>query len=98
MFGDDEEIRSDKDLAADYRAGMESQDRLIANMRAELDSKDGEIVRLRNAVGALMSEMPPTVHWRKCHDCGTIQLHAENISPYVNCRKCGSRDTRKVSQ
>ena len=98
MFGDDEEIRSDKDLAEDYRHGMERQDRLIATMQAELDAKDVLIARLRQTVGALNSDMPPTVHWRKCHDCGTIQLHADNITPYVLCRKCGSQDTRRINQ
>ena len=38
MFGNDEDIRSDKDLADDYRAGMERQDRLITTMQAELDA------------------------------------------------------------
>ena len=40
MFGDDEEIRSYKDLADDYRRGMERQDKLIATMQVELDAKD----------------------------------------------------------
>jgi len=97
MFGDDEDIRSERDLADDYRQGIEAQDRLIAVMKAELDVKDAEIVKLRKTVNVLTVDLPPTVHWRKCHDCGTIQLHADNIAPYVNCRKCRSQDTRKVT-
>ena len=77
---------------------MKSQAQQLAEkMEAELDAKDEEIVKLRKTVDGLMADMPPTVHWRKCHDCGTIQLHADNIAPYVDCRKCGSRDTRKVT-
>jgi hypothetical protein len=34
MFGDDEDIRSDRDLADDFRRGIEAQDRLIAMMKA----------------------------------------------------------------
>lgn len=33
---------------------------------------------------------------RKCHDCGNIAQHEDNIVPYVNCKKCGSQDTRLV--
>lgn len=35
MFGDDEDIRSDRDLADDYRRGMEAQDRQITELVAE---------------------------------------------------------------
>lgn len=35
MFGDDEGIRSYKDLAEDYRRGMEAQDRMIADYRRD---------------------------------------------------------------
>ena len=53
MFGDDEDIRSDKDLADDYRAGMERQERMIELMRAELDEKQDERERLRDAIEIL---------------------------------------------
>jgi len=96
MFGDDEEIRSDKDLAADYRSGMERQDRLIAMMQADLDAKQAEIVNLRKTVDGLMSDMP-TVHKRKCRDCGSVSWHADNITPYVLCPKCKSQDTGRVT-
>ena len=48
MRENDESIRSDKDLAEDYRRGMERQDRLIATMQAELAQKNAEIFRLRS--------------------------------------------------
>ena len=57
MFGDDEEIRSAKDLAADYRQGMERQDRLIATMQAELDAKTAEIIRLRELYAEIVGEL-----------------------------------------
>ena len=104
MFGDDEDIRSDRDLAYDYRQEVARQERLIEVMQIDMDTKHAEIVRLRvqveqlqKTVEGLSVDLPPTVHWRKCHDCGTIQLHADNRTSYVLCRKCGSQDTRKVS-
>ena len=50
MFGDDEDIRSDRDQADDYKAGMERQDRLITVMQLDLDRKHAEIVRLREFI------------------------------------------------
>jgi len=50
MFGDDEDIRSVKDLVADYRDGMERKDRLIATMQTALDVKDEKLFRLREYV------------------------------------------------
>jgi hypothetical protein len=38
----------------------------------------------------------PSVHIRKCRDCGNVAYHADNITPHVLCKKCGSQDTRKV--
>ena len=53
MFGDDEEIRSDKDLADDYRAGMERQDRLIADYQ-----RDNEALRQeRNGLLSLVQNI-----------------------------------------
>jgi hypothetical protein len=43
---DDELIRSDRDLADDYKAGMEVLDKVIATMQAELDAKDAKIAQL----------------------------------------------------
>jgi len=34
---------------------------------------------------------------RKCHDCGNVAEHADNIAPEVCCEKCGSQDTRLVN-
>ena len=33
-------------------------------------------------------------HIRKCHDCGNVAEHEDNITPWVLCKKCGSQDTR----
>lgn len=38
----------------------------------------------------------PSVHLRKCHDCSNVAYHADNVTPHVLCKKCGSQDTRKV--
>jgi len=37
-----------------------------------------------------------TIHKRKCHLCGNVADHEDNILPAVLCKKCGSQDTRKV--
>jgi hypothetical protein len=140
MFGDDEEIRSDKDLAEDYRRGMESQDRMIADYQRDNEALRAERDKLRDAIrragfevcqtsgewmihdvseygkaeeakslevanenvtltverNKMLCDMP-TAHKRKCRDCGNVAWHADNVTPYVICRKCGSQDTRKVS-
>jgi ribosomal protein S27AE len=89
MFGDDEAIRSDKDLAEDYRQGMERQDRLIA----EYQRDNTALLVERNKI---LSDMP-TAHKRTCHRCGNVAWHADKVTPYVLCRKCGSQDTRKIN-
>lgn len=35
---------------------------------------------------------------RKCHDCGNVADHLDNIAPEVCCRNCGSQDTRLVKK
>lgn len=37
-----------------------------------------------------------TPHHRKCHDCGNVAEHADNVVPAVLCKLCGSQDTRVV--
>lgn len=51
--GDDEYIRSDKDLAEDYRAGMERQDQMIADYQ-----RDNEVLRMeRNGLLAMIQNI-----------------------------------------
>lgn len=33
-------------------------------------------------------------HYRRCWECGAINLHADNYGPEVACKKCRSMDTR----
>jgi DNA-directed RNA polymerase subunit RPC12/RpoP len=35
-------------------------------------------------------------HERKCRDCGNVAVHEDNVTPWVNCRACGSQDTRLI--
>lgn len=35
-------------------------------------------------------------HARKCWDCGNVAEHADSVTPWVLCSKCGSQDTRRV--
>lgn len=32
--------------------------------------------------------------YRRCWDCGAINLHSDNITPEVCCKRCQSQDTR----
>lgn len=36
----------------------------------------------------------PNMCWRKCHDCDNTALHVDSVTPWVNCRHCGSQDVR----
>jgi len=38
------------------------------------------------------------VHKRKCWSCGQLAWHVDCVSPYVECRACGSADTRRVKR
>jgi hypothetical protein len=55
LLGSDEDIRSDRDLAEDYRRGMEWQDNLIAVMQVTMDAQHAELVRLREYIGTLVT-------------------------------------------
>lgn len=35
-------------------------------------------------------------HQRKCHACDNVAEHEDSVTPWVNCKKCGSQDTRLV--
>lgn len=35
-------------------------------------------------------------HFRRCFDCGAINEHEDNVVPHVNCKRCGSQDTRQM--
>jgi len=37
-------------------------------------------------------------HERKCWDCGSVAEHADNVTPEVLCKKCGSQDTRPTKR
>ena len=64
MFGDDEDIRSYKDLAEDYRRGMEAQDSMIADYRRDNETLLAERNRLRDAIEALRAYAEQThSHW-----------------------------------
>lgn len=35
-------------------------------------------------------------HKRKCWDCGKVDEYESDVIPGVLCKKCGSRDTRRI--
>ena len=39
---------------------------------------------------------PNASHERRCHDCGNVAIHADMVTPWVLCSKCGSQDTRRT--
>jgi hypothetical protein len=98
----DEAIRSYRDQADDYRAGMERQDRLIASMRADLDAKDAEIVRLRElhaeVVGELYGQGFYVVGWHLNGDHEPLDSWFEE-NGWCDADKWQptSQDTRKVT-
>ena len=53
----------------------------------EADRQDAEIKLLREVVQAKL-------HQRRCWGCGHVGWHADAITPYCLCEKCGSQDTR----
>jgi hypothetical protein len=40
----------------------------------------------------------PNLHWRDCRNCYSCELHIDSITPWVNCRRCGSQDTRPAKK
>jgi len=40
----------------------------------------------------------PECCWRKCWNCGKVQIHISPVYPYVLCRSCGSQDTRLMKK
>ena len=62
MFGDDEDIRSDRDLADDYRREIDRLDRLVSVMEDDLDRKHAEIVRLRECMEAARAVLKVVNH------------------------------------
>ncbi len=47
---------------------------------------------LKEQVNREMNAMKPG--YRRCHSCGSVAYHLDNVYPFVNCRECGSQDTR----
>jgi hypothetical protein len=39
---------------------------------------------------------PEEAHQRKCQACGTVSVHEASYTPWVNCKACGSQDTRLI--
>lgn len=37
-------------------------------------------------------------HERKCRDCGSVAMHEAAWTPFIECKMCGSTDTRRTSQ
>lgn len=54
------------------------------------DSIEAEIAAIRRDV--------PTLHQRRCWDCGKTHWHATDRAPYVLCPDCKSQDTRKIKE
>jgi len=103
MFGYDEDIRSDRDLANDYRREVARQERLIAVMQLDLDRQYAELVRLRELhreiVGELYGKGFDVLGW---HSNGVTEpldsWFDENGWCYIDEWKPTGKDTRRVKQ
>lgn len=59
----------------------------------EIDRLEAENKRLAELAKELIAANPDCC-WRKCWNCGKVQIHRSDITPGVLCRFCGSQDTR----
>jgi rRNA maturation endonuclease Nob1 len=99
-------VRKRRDLAgpaARRREKISEIDLAIADLQAICNSTDDDTVtaialHAADTLAALASQLPQTLHQRKCWGCGTVAYHADNRTPYVLCRVCGSQDTRLVRE
>jgi hypothetical protein len=100
------EAEAPKDGDADVeveRLTLEATDDADRLVLAELANVlfDDPPNRIRETIEGMLAERSiladcPSVHLRKCHDCSSVAYHADNVTPHVLCKKCGSQDTRKV--
>lgn len=40
----------------------------------------------------------PNAHRRQCRECMAVEWHIDSVTPCVNCRHCGSQDTRRIQE
>lgn len=71
--------------ADDLRAIAQDHTRVVAGYEVLLDHYQ----QLKAVVDEHLQQ-------RKCRDCGNIGWHKDSITPYVNCKMCGSQDTRLI--
>ena len=96
MFGDDEEIRSDRDLAADYKRGMESQDRIIADYQRDNEALLAERDALRDRLKTA-AEAVEKIVIDEGTDAGVILLSWESPYHYDADAKCQVYDHENFS-
>lgn len=88
-------------MSTENRITVEELDELITDMQAICNAGDEDVVveiatHAAELLYSLHAILPPTLHKRRCHDCGRVAYHADNKTPHVCCLKCGSQDTRLV--
>lgn len=76
--------RCKKDNPAHNTMGQQDAVALLA----EVDCLQQRLAELREAL--------PSLHVRRCHDCGHESYHVDNVVPWVTCRMCSSKDTRRL--
>ena len=64
-------------------------------LQRAVDGGHERLVAAFEVLTAYYHLMSKRLHRRKCFDCGENGFHADSVSPYVRCHKCGSMDTRK---
>ena len=60
---------------------------LMADGPFDRDNAAKMLVRVAEKVDACDRRL----HKRKCHSCGNVDWHTDNITPYVCCGKCSSQ-------
>lgn len=69
---------------------------LISNLAGDKDTVEKLAKHAAELLAALAAILPASLHKRRCHDCGRVAYHADNVGPHVCCAKCGSQDTRLI--
>lgn len=83
-------VRGTPDQPCDACGSLAHRGWLSIAYIAELKRRASEFEKLRADI--------PTLHRRRCWDCKNEAWHADNRTPYVLCRNCGSQDTRIIKE
>ena len=96
MIDNDEYIRSDRDLADDYRRGLEAADRVISDYQRDNESLRAERDRLRTALAFVSGALGEIVESEGV-DAGVILISDASPTHYDAEHKCHVYDFENFS-